>query len=77
MQEFSVITNNFSAQYGRATGGIVNLVTKSGTNMFSGTGYEFFRNEKLAGNSPITWRTTSRKASSSAISRASASAARS
>src|SRR5688500_1329659 len=52
VQEFSVITNNFSAQYGRASGGIVNLVTKSGTNRFSGTGYEFFRSEKLASNSP-------------------------
>ena len=52
VQEFSVITNNFSAQYGRATGGIVNVVTKSGTNIFRGTVYEFFRNEKLANNSP-------------------------
>ena len=38
VQEFSVITNNFSAQYGRATGGIVNVITKSGTNTFRGTG---------------------------------------
>ena len=52
VQEFSVITNNFSAQYGRASGGIVNVVTKSGTNRFSGTGYEFFRNDKLASNTP-------------------------
>lgn len=52
IQEFSVITNNFSAQYGRATGGIVNLITKSGTNMFSGTAYEFFRNGTLASNTP-------------------------
>jgi outer membrane receptor protein involved in Fe transport len=52
VQEFSVITNNFSPQYGRASGGIVNVVTKSGTNRFSGTGYEFFRNDKLSENSP-------------------------
>ena len=52
VQEFSVITNNFSAQYGRASGGIVNLVTKSGTNRVTGTGYEFFRNEKLAIEQP-------------------------
>ena len=52
VQEFSVITNNFSPQYGRASGGIVNVVTKSGTNRFSGTAYEFFRNDELSSNSP-------------------------
>ena len=52
VQEFSVITNNFSPQYGRASGGIVNVVTKSGTNRFSGTAYEFFRNDELSENSP-------------------------
>ncbi len=48
VQEFSVITSNFSAQFGRATGGIVNVATKSGTNAFHGTAYEFFRNDKLS-----------------------------
>jgi outer membrane receptor protein involved in Fe transport len=48
VQEFSVITSNFSAQYGRATGGIVNVVTKSGANTFNGSAYEYFRNDKLA-----------------------------
>ena len=51
VQEFSVITNNFSAQYGRATGGIVNVATKSGTNQFRGTGYEFYRSDAFAANS--------------------------
>src|ERR1043166_8583590 len=46
VQELSVITSNFSAQYGRATGGIVNVVTKSGSNEFHGTADYFFRNEK-------------------------------
>ena len=50
VQEFSVISNNFSAQYGRATGGIVNVATKSGTNAFRGTVYEFLRNDALATN---------------------------
>jgi hypothetical protein len=51
VQEFSVITSNFSAQYGRASGGVVNVATKSGTNQFRGTAYEFFRNDGLAANS--------------------------
>jgi outer membrane receptor protein involved in Fe transport len=50
VQEFSVITNNFSAQYGRATGGIVNVATKSGTNQFRGTVYDFYRDDALATN---------------------------
>src|SRR5215471_1811423 len=50
VQEFSVITNSFSAQYGRATGGIVNVLVKSGTNQMHGSAYEFFRNDKLATN---------------------------
>jgi outer membrane receptor protein involved in Fe transport len=52
VQEFSVVTNNFSAQFGRASGGIVNVVTKSGSNRFSGTVYDFFRNDKLSSNTP-------------------------
>jgi len=52
VQEFSVVTNNFSSQYGRATGGVVNLITKSGTNSLIGTGYDFYRTEKFATNSP-------------------------
>jgi hypothetical protein len=50
VQEFSVVTSNFSAQYGRASGGIVNVLTKSGTNAFHGSGYEFYRSDKLATN---------------------------
>ena len=50
VQEFSVLTSNFSAQYGRATGGVVNVATKSGTNQYRGTVYEFFRNNGLSAN---------------------------
>ena len=50
VQEFSVVTSNFSAQYGRATGGVVNVLTKSGTNNFRGTGYEFYRSDGLSTN---------------------------
>lgn len=50
VQEYKVITSDFSAQYGRASGGIVNLATKSGTNVYHGTGYEFNRVSDLAAN---------------------------
>jgi len=42
-QEFSLTSNNFSAEYGRASGGVVNVVTKSGTNALHGSLYEFNR----------------------------------
>jgi Carboxypeptidase regulatory-like domain/TonB-dependent Receptor Plug Domain len=50
IQEFSVITGNYSAEYGRTSGGIVNAVSKSGANGFHGDAYEFFRNQKLDAN---------------------------
>jgi len=50
VQEFRVSTNNFGAEYGRASGGIVNVATKSGTNQFHGSAYEFNRLSGLATN---------------------------
>jgi hypothetical protein len=47
LEEFSVQTNAFSAEHGNATGAVVNVVTKSGTNEFHGSGFEFFRNGAL------------------------------
>ncbi|MGH9325304.1 MAG: carboxypeptidase regulatory-like domain-containing protein [Terriglobia bacterium] len=47
IQEFSVLVGNYSAQYGRASGGIVNAITKAGTNQYHGDAYEFFRNDSL------------------------------
>ncbi|PYV55885.1 MAG: hypothetical protein DMG91_10985 [Acidobacteria bacterium] len=47
IEEFRVLTNTFDAEYGRNSGSVVNVVTKSGTNAFHGNVYEFFRNTKL------------------------------
>ena len=47
LQEFSVQTNNFSAEFGRNSGGIVNAVTKSGTNELHGAAFEYLRHNKL------------------------------
>jgi hypothetical protein len=47
VQEFRLESNSYSAQYGRGLGGQVNAITKSGTNRFTGTAFEFHRNESL------------------------------
>jgi outer membrane receptor protein involved in Fe transport len=47
VREFRVVTNNYSAEYGRFAGGVVDIVTKSGTNNLKGSLFEFFRNEAL------------------------------
>jgi hypothetical protein len=47
IQEFSVLTSNYSAEYGRTSGGVVNAITRSGTNQFHGGVYEFLRNSAL------------------------------
>src|SRR6266436_4269713 len=47
IEEFRVLTNTFDAEYGRNSGSVVNVVTKSGTNSLHGNMYEFFRNTLL------------------------------
>jgi hypothetical protein len=49
-QEFKVMTNTYDAQYGRTSGGIINVTTKSGGNEFHGVGYEFLRRYQLDAN---------------------------
>jgi hypothetical protein len=53
IQEFSVVTN-FTSEYGRATGGVVNAISRSGTNQFHGAVYEFLRNNILDANDYFT-----------------------
>jgi hypothetical protein len=50
IQEFRVVNNNVSAEFGRYSGGIVNMTTKSGANGFHGSAYEFLRNRALNAN---------------------------
>jgi hypothetical protein len=48
--EFRILENNYSAEYGRNAGGIVSVVTKSGTNGWHGSAFEFLRNDAMAAN---------------------------
>lgn len=50
VSEFRVQTNNLSAEYGRYTGGVINVASKGGTNEFHGSAYEFLRNKALNAN---------------------------
>ncbi len=52
VEEFRVVTNSYSAEYGRFAGGVINILTKSGTNQYHGSLFEFFRNNDLNAN---TW----------------------
>jgi hypothetical protein len=56
VQEFQVNTNAYSAEYGRAGGAVINVVTKSGTNNFTGSVFEFYRDKALNANTAINER---------------------
>jgi hypothetical protein len=47
VREFQVLTNSYSAEFGKATGGVVNIVTKSGTNNLHGNAFYYFRDDSL------------------------------
>jgi len=51
VQELRVQTNNFAAEYGKVSGGVIELTTKSGTNKFHGSAYEYYQTSKLDANS--------------------------
>ena len=53
VQEFQVNNSDYSAELGRAGGAVINVVTKSGTNAFHGTAFEFFRDRGLNANDPV------------------------
>lgn len=55
IQEFSLQTSNFAAEFGQIGGGLYNFTTKSGTNALHGTGYEYFVNEDLNAYRPNTF----------------------
>ncbi len=52
IQEFQVVTSNFLPEYGRASGGVVNTITRSGSNSIHGSAYWFFRNRTLNATDP-------------------------
>lgn len=53
VKEFQVNQNGFSAEFGRAAGAVINVVTKSGTNKFNGSAFEYFRDESLNARNPL------------------------
>ncbi|HEX9930327.1 MAG TPA: TonB-dependent receptor [Pyrinomonadaceae bacterium] len=55
IREFQVNTSNYSAEYGRSAGGVVNTVTKSGTNQFRGMLFEYYRNNKFGARNPASF----------------------
>ncbi len=54
VQEFQIQTNGYAAEYGRAAGGVVNIVTKSGTNVLHGSAYGYLRNRKFQAVNPFS-----------------------
>src|SRR5438105_7063105 len=54
VQEFQIIDNGYAAEYGRAAGGVVNIVSRSGNNDFHGTAYAYLRNRYIQATNPFS-----------------------
>ena len=54
VQEFQIITNGYNAEYGQASGGVVNIITKSGTNDVHGSAYAYLRNRNIQATNPFS-----------------------
>lgn len=54
VQEYQVITNPYNAEFGRTAGGVINIVTRSGTNDFRGSAFYYWRSDSLATEDPLT-----------------------
>src|SRR5712664_695028 len=54
VQEFQLILSNYNAEYGRASGGVINIVSKSGTNEFHGNAFGYFRNKAFQARNPFS-----------------------
>lgn len=54
VQEFQIITNGYAAEYGRASGGVINIISKSGTNDFHGSAYGYLRNRYIQATNPFS-----------------------
>ena len=54
VQEFQIITNGYSAEYGQAAGGVINIISKSGTNQFHGSAFGYLRNRYIQATNPFS-----------------------
>jgi hypothetical protein len=54
VQEFQIISNSYAAEYGRASGGVVNIITRSGSNDFHGDAYGYLRNRNFQATNPFS-----------------------
>src|SRR5262245_58963772 len=61
IQEFQINTNSYAAEIGRASGGVLNVITRSGTNEFHGTAFDFYRDKGMNANTFVNNRSGTRK----------------